>query len=501
MNKIYHLLIGSMLCMGTYGCSDSFFDTGNSSVVTPDDIEEIEKTNPDALVKIVEPMLLGIYRSMTDIGSGHGEFGVMSHAHLGDMMTDDIAMHTVGNGWFTYDHGLEYWGAQYTRAYGYWNFYYTIINNVNDVMNKVSLNTTDVRLQAVLGQAYALRAFSYFQIIQMYQQTYVGNENRPTCPVYITSREGESFSNRVPLNKVMERIESDFQTAFEYLEGWERPSKIYINEDVAAGLYARVCMVKQEWEKAITYSKKARQNTPIFTIDELRNEGFNNISSIEWMWGAAITAETSTIFASYFSFMCAYDAGYGGDVGAYRKIDARLFESFSSSDIRRQQFKDPKESYSGKEASFPAYTNLKFKKVNNWAADYVYMRSAEMILMEAEALAHLERNAEASTALAQLMSRRDPSWSKSRVSVEEVYTQRRLELWGEGFSLNDRKRLHKGIERNYPGSNHLVQYRFNVDADSWLFFYQLPLTELDNNPQIGPGDQNPSPSESEKKFN
>lgn len=39
------------------------------------------------------------------------------------------------------------------------------------------------------------------------------------------------------------------------------------------------------------------------------------------------------------------------------------------------------------------------------------------------------------------MVNRDPSWNKTSVTVDEVYTQRRLELWGEGFSFFDHLRL------------------------------------------------------------
>lgn len=498
--NIQHILIGSMLCMSTVGCSDSFFDTGNSSVVTPDDIEEIEKNDPEALVKIVQPMLLGMYTYMTSLQNGHGDFGHMSYVHLSDMMSDEIAMHTAGSGWFTFDYGLDYWGAQYTRPYYYWNFYFSMINNANELINKISLSTDNKELQAILGQAYALRGFSYFMLMQMYQQTYVGNESAKGCPIYITLQEGESIPSRAPLSAVMSRIESDFETSLRYLEGWSRPSKIHVNYDVAAGLYARVCLVKNDWGKAIEYSRIARRNTPIYTSEELKSEGFNNINSKEWMWGADITAETTTIFASFFSFICSYDAGYGGAVGAYRKIDAKLFDTMSESDVRRSQFKDPNGSYSGEELVFPNYTNLKFKKVSNWEADYLYMRSSEMLLIEAEALAHQGNNAEAATVLGELMRHRDASWSQSSVSAEAVYGQRRLELWGEGFGLWDKLRLGKGIERNYSGSNHLGQYKFNVVPKSWFMHYQIPLSEIDNNQYINSGDQNPSPYQSDKQY-
>ena len=54
------------------------------------------------------------------------------------------------------------------------------------------------------------------------------------------------------------------------------------------------------------------------------------------------------------------------------------------------------------------------------------MRLSEAYLTEAEALAHLNKNGEAASVLKELMVNRDPSWNKTSVTVEDVYTQRRL---------------------------------------------------------------------------
>lgn len=76
-------------------------------------------------------------------------------------------------------------------------------------------------------------------------------------------------------------------------------------------------------------------------------------------------------------------------------------------------------------------------------ADNVFMRVSEMYLTEAEALAHLNKGTEAAIVLKDLMVNRDPSWNKASVTVDDVYTQRRTELWGEGFALYDHLRLKK----------------------------------------------------------
>ena len=71
------------------------------------------------------------------------------------------------------------------------------------------------------------------------------------------------------------------------------------------------------------------------------------------------------------------------------------------------------------------------------------------------------------------MVNRDPSWNKTSVTVDEVYTQRRLELWGEGFSFFDHLRLKKDIIRNYEGSNHWVGGRLDFKAGDWTLLIRF----------------------------
>jgi len=123
--------------------------------------------------------------------------------------------------------------------------------------------------------------------------------------------------------------------------------------------------------------------------------------------------------------------------------------------------------------------------------DYVYMRASEMVLIEAEAYAHLNDGAKAATVLKELMQNRQSDWNESSVLVEDVYFQRRVELWGEGFSYFDLKRLNLGVNRNYSGSNHLSGYRHQVKPQSAWWLYQLPLSELNENSHITAADQNP----------
>jgi len=57
------------------------------------------------------------------------------------------------------------------------------------------------------------------------------------------------------------------------------------------------------------------------------------------------------------------------------------------------------------------------------------------------------------------------------VPSNEIWWQRRVELWGEGFATFDVKRLNKGIIRNYTNTNHLDGYRWNFENQTEGQFY------------------------------
>ncbi|MDR1005091.1 MAG: RagB/SusD family nutrient uptake outer membrane protein [Prevotellaceae bacterium] len=488
-------------------CSEDYLTTEPTEVATSDQIDEMAKNYPEQLmVKIINPLLSGEYNYMNQYNTQqsasttHNDFGWMSIMHLGDVMTDDLAFHVQGSGWYTYDYMFDYRAEQYVRPYYYWNFFYSLINKSNDIISKIPEGMDSPEVNAAKGQALALRGISYYYLINMFQQPYTQLSDpatTPGVPIIYTTAEGESRLNRVPVAEVYAQSEKDLLDAITLLDGYERTARTAINKEVAQMLLSRVYLALERWSDAEKMAHDARMasDAKLMTTAEVARDGFNNINGKEWMWGADITAETTTMFASFFSFICTFDAGYGGAVGQYRKIDARLYTQFSPTDARLAQFKSPDAVVDANSSDVaekcPPYTNFKFKAVTGWEADYVFMRISEAYLTEAEAMARQGNESGAGALMKEFMANRDPSWSKSSVTADEVYQQRRLELWGEGFSFFDHLRLKKDVIRNYPGSNHWAGGKIDVKAGDWLLIYQIPRREIQNNDLITQEDQNP----------
>jgi hypothetical protein len=122
--------------------------------------------------------------------------------------------------------------------------------------------------------------------------------------------------------------------------------------------------------------------------------------------------------------------------------------------------------------------------------DALVFRLSEMYLIQAECQARLGNTGQATSILTDFVKTyRDPSYDvngRGLSLANEIWFQRRIELWGEGFFMFDAKRLGKPVVRFHGEgtSNEPTAFAFNIDAtDGWLNM-RFPQDEMDNNTSI-----------------
>ena len=482
-NKLYFI---SMLVLVISSCESDFLDTEPTRIVSEEQLAgESSATNL---------ILRGAYAKLrtNEIGgtTSDTDFGHMGIKAGLDMMSNDIVLNNFN--WYIFWHNYNGRAQNSTRTRAVWNTYYKVIFDTNTVINTLSGLERNDEQNTLLGQALALKASSLFNLVRVYALSYVGNQNELGVPLPNGIVIGEI--ERSTVQQVYDQIISDLKASIDLLEGFTRGSKQIIDQSVAYGFLARVYIETQNWEGALENAKLAREGFVLMSGDDWVTSGFADISNVEWMWGSDINAETSTIFASFFSHFDARNGGYGGELEGFKLIDRRLYEAIADTDRRKDAFigaEANEEEFPG----LPPYTNLKFTDATRFEGDYVYMRSAEMYLMEAEALAKMGYNGGAAQILFELISTRDSEYELSSSTgdalLEEIYLQRRIELWGEGFAWYDMKRLGVGLDREYEGSNHKDFGKLTFAANSDSFRFQIPEEELNSNDLIGPNEQNP----------
>ena len=167
-----------------------------------------------------------------------------------------------------------------------------------------------------------------------------------------------------------------------------------------------------------------------------------------------------------------------------RAIYNKLYDKISDTDVRKgiwfPRATDPNtlprpiraECNSKAYANYMANKFIVSDPTTKGGRDVPFMRLPEMMLIMAEGYARAGEPGKAAQALYPLASHRDPEYTLSTKTgenlIEEVMTQRRIELWGEGFRWFDLKRLNMDLDRGpaprpefFP--NGLIEY-WNKDA-------------------------------------
>lgn len=499
MKKYIAILSAVLFAFSVSSCSDEAFDVQSTSSLTGSDAAKIVEENPEFLASYVNGFYAWLVQFNQAGNSAHDDYGHLAIGVITDLMGQDIAINGSWN-WGTYDINHDYGLWTWTRPYQLWNCYFTLIKNANEVIDFFGEeDPTSETLKGYLGQAYALRAFSYYYLIQLFQDVATGNypdatfnTSAPAVPIIYAVRDGKTTeevaatSGRNTIADVCEEIERNIGLALPLLKDYKRLTKNEVDYSVAQGIAARYYLLSQQWAKAIEAADAAMAGYTLMDNTRL-HAGFKEIEDPEVMWGFNHTPETETTYASFFSHMSNDNYGYGGIGQSVHCIDVSLYNQIPDTDYRKSLFNGPDgDSTAEYTGGTLAYAGRKFGGDANYLQDYTYMRAAEMYLIKAEAEA---RQSGTSTTLATLMAQRDPSWSKT-ADVAEVLLQRRIELWGEGFEYFDLRRLAKGVDRTYEGTNHSTrgQYVFPAHAKSWNF--QIPQREIQNNVYITEDEQN-----------
>ncbi len=481
MKKIFFLFT---LTFFLISCEKDYLDTEPENSISTEQIAITPAAN--------EALVNGIYANLRTFGVGgttrHVDYGHRGITAALDMMAQDIVLNNFN--WYIFSYNYQGRVQTSDRTSLIWVTYYSVIADANIVINGLeSRDSLTEEEEALLGQALTLKSFALFNLVRIYAHTYLGHENDPGIP--IPDRLNFEGKGRGVVQGVYDQIIPDLNRAIDFLDGFSRLNKQQVNKSVAQGILAKVYLETGDWLSAASNAEMARSDFGLMTGAEWIEDGFDDISNTEWMWGADIDSESSTTFASFFSHYDSFLGGYAGATNGYKLIDARLYDQISDTDMRKDAFIAP-----GSSETLPDYANTKFVDgTNSFEGDYVYMRSAEMYLIEAEAKARLG-DGTAADVLFNLVSTRDSGYIRSTSMgddlIEEIYLQRRIELWGEGVSWFDLKRLKKPLDRSSGNSNHKDFGKIDHSAEANAFRLQIPENELNSNDKIGAGDQNPN---------
>ena len=429
-----------------------------------------------------------------------------------------------------------------------WYYYYTIAGNANTILANIdNAEGTEAERNFVKASALTFRAYAFEKLVHYYCWRWQDSNNGASQGIVLRLDESTGGQGYATLAETYAQIYKDLDEAIMLFEqsGMDRnTSQVWMpNINVAHAIYARAALTKQDYTKALTEAKLARQNYPLMSNAEY-HAGFCNPTS-EWIFGSFGSAQENNWYWSYGTqYACnGYYANAAGAANGAGSIGRELINRIPNNDARKALFltedKFPgynfndgsamdlgygilgmgddekkadalweeaaaycqKMAVSGLEAPYQAgymYLGgqLKFYVFDTPGVSYLpFIRSSEMVLVEAEANYFLNDETAARAALVELnaTSGRNPEYTcdKSGEALwNEIMDYRELELWGEGFAWSDYKRWNRDIVRHSfaEGGNAHISVAKTIPAsgvNKWT--WDVPLNETDYNDELNLG--------------
>jgi starch-binding outer membrane protein, SusD/RagB family len=343
-----------------------------------------------------------------------------------------------------------------------WADFYKVINYCNEVIKnapevrEIDKTFTDFQMYSLMSEAYFLRSLAYFYLVRLYKEV----------PLVLTPSESDDTDFYLPKSSeedVLTQIVSDLEANRGYAPSGGFPTlaenKGRASKATYDALLADIALWRFDYAKALEYIRSVEQNIEIQLMPTARwFELFYPGNSLE----------------SIFEFQ--FDGGRNQRNGTFG-ITQRFSYNYDPSQkaLEMFAFEFASELIRGEGASIKKYGDDDFiiwKYVgqapdgqttragdDQYSANWIVYRLADIKLMKAEALSQMERYTEALMVLNSIRQRADVSTlslANTRVAFEDaILNERALELAYEGKRWFDLLRM--GRRDNYARKDKLIE--------------------------------------------
>ena len=529
--KISTLMLGAALL--TVSCNDIDEQVPQGGSLTKEQVQETNAAIPARTQATFAGMfnIMGKPHAAYPASSRADDFGFIMAALSLDAEGADLFLQDNNYNWFSVCGEWSNRNPNYANPTIRYKIPYTLIGLANDFIASLPSDSEDPEIINQIAQARVCRAFGYMALAPYFQFGYSVAKDKPCVPLLL---DGTDFTNnpRATVAEVWQYVIDELTLAINDLAGATRTSKAYVDQNVAYGLRARANLIVGNYAAAAEDAAKAMQGYTPASMAEVSEPAFCNLNEHNWIWGINITAEMvqSSGYPTSSSWISAFCGdGYAPATENTPCINILLYDKIPATDVRKGWWLDENlhspnwanltwvdpgdatvtatgdaiatfETSDGGKTVFQPYTNIKFgmksgvgSTVNN--NDWPLMRVEEMILIQAEGLAKSGNEAQAKTVLENFVKTyRDPEYKidgRGLSLADEIWFQRRVELWGEGFFIGDAKRLNKPVVRFHGGieNNEPAAFQFNVAADDPYQNMRFPQAETNYNLGIVPNDE------------
>lgn len=460
-NSKYKLLLVVVLFATLSSCKKTFFELLPPTSLTP---EQALASEADLQVA-----LRGAYAGMRGV-----DFYGRTLPIIGDVMADNAYQSAINTNRYTFFNTYQYVVTDGNAA-GIWNTAYSVILRTNNIINSTIASNANV--DQYKGEAYAIRALAYFNLVRYFARPYTDSPDALGVPI-VKEYNPDAKPARSKVSEVYALIIDDLNKAYTMMTKYTNSSQF--SKYAAKGLQAKVYL---------TMGDKANAKTA--ALDVINNGGFSSLTTSNhagyWSNSVIRTDKVETLLEissdavgnlSFDALSYLYSqAGNYGDI----LCSDDLYNLFEAGDVRRALYP------TGTRAGVPSVFVNKYPVITGDLSDTKVLRLSEMYLIAAEA--SLPTNeVDALTYVNYITSRRgaNPIISTGAQLLEDILTERRKELAFEGDRYLDIQRLKRDVTRgtNYPTAARSIVY------SNFRRILPIPQAETDANTNIRP-QQNP----------
>ena len=423
------------------------------------------KTYGKAIPKTSEEFSSILHRHLNSIDNGEDHVLLESSSDLVTMesITDNFNATLTLSGGSTLQ---MYIGGSLNKKQARYQRLYEVIRDANIIINNLP-SQQSAEEKTVMGTAYAMRAISYYHLLRDFCEPFA-DDGQLGVPI-VVDFDMEERPVRASYGAVKALIESDFEKALTY----QLSDEIYrYTHDVVKAYYAKYFFWTKQWDKVITLSEEIVQDYPLV-------RGAEYLSMIQ----STNNKIGNVLIRSYlYSFTTAISFANSQSIIKQRPLSKEFVESFQDeyNDIR-----------------YVLSTNN--KRINQKLL-VGKLRSAELVLMLAEANAHLNNSEEALRWINHLRENRlihftpytlatlpnettsgiiqvDVNGKALSPLMATILNERRKELHAEGDRFYELKR--NGRPEFWVSNNGL-----KYTTKKFMYTFPLPRTDIELTPGL-----------------
>jgi hypothetical protein len=281
---IKNMIVTTVLFLSLASCEKSFLELQPPTSLTP---EFALATEADLQVA-----LRGAYAGLKNTALYGRSLPV-----LGDIMADNTYQSTLNTNRYTSFNLYNYLVTDGDVS-GLWNASYTVILRANNIINSPIADNANI--QQIKGEAYAIRALAYFNLVRYFASPYTVDPSKLGVPV-ITTYQADLKPERAKIADVYGLINKDLDKAYTLMTKFTNSSQF--SKYSAKALQAKVYLTMGD-----------KTNAKTAALDVITNSGFTAISSAAhagyWAGVAPRTDKVETLLEISFDAVAnnAFDA-------------------------------------------------------------------------------------------------------------------------------------------------------------------------------------------------